>query len=256
MAHIEVTGSAGSWSASAAGREIGTLHAIVRPDQRCFVAFCDCREDAYRPLLAAAAAELRRDLYARLDDDDDAGLHRLAALGFAVHRHEHLYRLPTDPAHWGLAGEQPPTGVDLVSAADVDEDRLRELDDALRQDIPGSRGWRWDPAGFADETFGGRDFDPATYLVAVDRSTGNYVGLLRVWMNPDLPRLGCLAVLPAFRRTRVTRALVAAVARVLHDRGHREVVTDVAADNRAVHAMLAGRTAVRAGGVYELIRRR
>jgi len=250
-----VTGSADRWQARVGARTIGTLHAVTRPDRRCFVIFDDCRDDAYGPLLAAASAELDRDLYTTVDEDDRPALRRLTGLGFTIHRHEHNYRIVTDPARYGLTDVPLPSGVDLISAADADLDRLRELDDALRQDIPGTDGWRWDPEGFREQTLGGSDFDPALYVVAVDRGTGAYVGLLRVWMTRAGPRLGCLGVLPAFRRTRVTGALVAAVATTtLHDRGHREVVTVISADNRAANALLDRRAAVRSGGTYELVR--
>ena len=88
-----------------------------------------------------------------------------AEAGFAVHRRESYYRIPTDPAVTGLAGAVLPAGLDVLSAADADITRLRLLDDALRQDVPGSGGWRWDAGQFRAETFG-PFFDPATYLVA------------------------------------------------------------------------------------------
>jgi ribosomal protein S18 acetylase RimI-like enzyme len=250
---VLVTGSTERWRAVDGGLTVGTAHAVIRPDQRCFLVFGDCRDDAYGPLVAAAATELDRDLHTIVDESDEPLLSVLADLGFTVQRHEHHYRIATDPARYGLTRVAPPPGVDIISAADADLDRLRALDDTLRQDIPGSAGWRWDPDGFRDETLG-PDFDPATYLVAVDRRTGSYVGLVRVWMRPTSHRLGCLAVLPAFRRTRITPALVAPVAHTLHDRGVHEVVTEISADNRAANALLARRSATRTGGSYELIR--
>lgn len=252
---MRVTGWADRWEARVGADTIGTMSAVGRPDERCVLMFEDCREDAYGPLVAQAATELDRDLYTGVDDRDEAGRRRLAESGFVVDRHEHHYRIPTDPARHGLTDVAPPDGVDLVSAAHADLDQLRTLDDALRQDIPGTDGWHWDPDGFRAETFSPA-FDPATYLVAVERGTGSYLGLVRVWMNPTGPRLGCLGVLPAFRRTRVTRALVGAVAAALHDRGHPEVATEISADNRAATALLTRRDAVRVGGRYEMVRRR
>jgi ribosomal protein S18 acetylase RimI-like enzyme len=256
MTGLVVTGSTDRWLALAAASTIGELRALTRPDGRCFLVFVDCRDDAYGPLVTEAAAELRRDLYTVVDENDEPGRQRLIDLGFAVHRHEHEFRLATDPSQYGLDHDvASPPGCLLASAAEADLDRLRTLDEALRQDIPGTDGWRWTPEGFREQTFGGDDFDPATYLVAVESRTGAYVGLIRVWMNVTGPRLGCLGVLPAFRRTRVTRALVAAAATVLHDRGHRYVVTEISADNRSALALLTGRGAIRTGGAYELVRR-
>lgn len=254
MTGLVITGSTDHWQAVAAASTIGELRALTRPDGRCFLVFVDCRDDAYGALVAVAAAELRRDLYAVVDEDDERARQRLTDLGFAVHRHEHVFRIATDPSRYGLNHATPPTGFSLISAAEVDLERLRALDEALRQDIPGTDGWRWTLDGFREQTFGS-DFDPATYLVAVEQRTGAYVGLIRVWMNPTGPRLGCLGVLPAFRRTRVTRILVGAAAKVLHDRGHPHVVTEISADNRPALALLTSRDAIRIGGTYELVRR-
>jgi hypothetical protein len=48
----------------------------------------------------------------------------------------------------------------LLSAADADLGRFRELDEILREDIPGSAGWRWTDDGFREETFS-FGFNPA-----------------------------------------------------------------------------------------------
>lgn len=225
------------------------LRARVRPDQRCAVQFRDCHPDTYAPLLAAAAAELDRDLFT---EADPPGLPRLAGLGFTVWRREHHYRIPTGPV---APAFQTPSDVDLTSAGQADLDRLRLLDDSLRQEIPGSDGWRWSPEEFREETFS-TGFDPATYLVAVERGTGGYVGLLRVWMRPAGPRLGCVGVLPAFRRTRVTAALLSAVFRVLVERGHPEVRTEIDATNRPANALAARAGAIHTADSYALVRPR
>jgi hypothetical protein len=46
-----------------------------------------------------------------------------------------------------------PEGVVIISAVDAFENQLRLLDDALRQDVPGAAGWKWDPGDFHEETF-------------------------------------------------------------------------------------------------------
>jgi hypothetical protein len=53
---------------------------------------------------------------------------------------------------------------------------------------------RWDRQGFRNQTYDAPDFDPATYLVAIEQATGCYAGLVRVWNRPSGPRLGLLAV--------------------------------------------------------------
>lgn len=256
MTDVQVTGSTDRWEARVGEESAGTLRAVVRPDDRCFLFFGDCGRPAFGPLLAAATTALDRDLYTVVDDSDEAGLRTLAELGFVVQQREVRYRIPTDPAQYGLGDAASAPGIDLISAADADIPRLQALDEALRQDIPGTDGWRWQSEDFHDETFADPAFDPATYLVAVDRSSGAYVGLLRIWMNPTGPRLGCLGVLPAYRRTRVTRALVARLAHVLHGRGEAEVVTEIATTNRAAQALVARREPSRIGSASQLVLRR
>ena len=110
------------------------------------------------------------------------------------------------------------TALVIISANDGFEDQLRLLDDALRQDLPGTEGWQWDPVDFNEETFGS-DFDPATYLVAVDVAERRVHRPGRVWNNPGRPRLGLIAVLPPYRRRGLATVLLARAFRVLHGRG-------------------------------------
>ena len=159
----------------------GQVNAWLRPDGRCFVYFDTWQSAAYQPLADAVARDLSRDLYVSLEDTEFDALDACAAAGFAEHRRESYFRIPTNLAASGLAGVTLSDELDLLSAADADIGRLRLLDDALRQDVPGADGWRWDPDEFRAETFG-RSFDPATYLVA-ERANGEYAGLVRVWMS-------------------------------------------------------------------------
>jgi ribosomal protein S18 acetylase RimI-like enzyme len=141
-----------------------------------------------------------------------------------------------------------------VSAADCDVDRLRELDDALRQDVPGATGWRNDPVRFADQTFADPEFDPATYLIAVAESTGGYAGLVRVWVRPEGSRLGLIGVLPAFRRRGLAVALLNRVFGVLSARGQAEVSCEVDETNTASNELFTSLGARRVGGAVELMR--
>jgi ribosomal protein S18 acetylase RimI-like enzyme len=127
----------------------------------------------------------------------------------------------------------------FLSAADADEARLMRLDDALRQDVPGTDGWRWpEAADFREATFRDGAYDPATYLVAVADTPGEYVGLARVWWKLTSPRLGMIAVLPAYRRRGIARALLAEVLAVVHERGQPEVFTEVDDRNVASRSLM------------------
>jgi ribosomal protein S18 acetylase RimI-like enzyme len=238
------------WLAVRQGEAAGEVRAWVRPDERCSVWFRECRDESYAPLVAAVAAAVDHDLYVELDESDTESLTRFVRLGFTVNRQEGHYLLPTDPAVNGLRAAD----VSLISAAEADEDRLRLLDDLLRQDIPGSDGWRWSPEGFHAETFSSQ-FDPETYLVAVGPS-GEYTGLVRVWIRPGTPRLGCIAVTREYRRVGLARALLARAFGVVHRRGQPAVSAEVDSANRASLTLMTSLGARRTGGAVELVKRR
>src|SRR5262249_1831275 len=152
------------------------------PDSRWRIGFEACREDAYGPLLDAVTAGTGgEDLYLNAGERDSENQARILGLGFVVNRREGYYRIPTAPAITGLVKTQPPPDVVFIAAIDTDEEDLRLLDQALREDVPGSEGWIWDPVDFREETFDAPDFDPATYVVAVDSDSARYIGLIRVW---------------------------------------------------------------------------
>jgi len=202
----------------------------------------------------AIAEHLRRDLYTEIDDADAEVRDRLVGLGFVISRREHIYTIPTDPTVTGLSNVAVPAGLEVVTADRVDEDLLRELDDELKQDVPGADGWRWDRQGFRKETYDAPDFDPATYLVAIERTSGRYAGLVRVWNRPGGPRLGLIGVGRRCRRRGLARSLLAQAFGVLHDRGKAEVVAEVDVTNTGSNRLLGGLGAWRIGGFIEMVR--
>src|SRR4051794_16011651 len=117
----------------------------IRPDGRCFV-FGEPDD----------ALPLGRRLYATADESDAAILRSLAGLGFTFHRRELVLRIPTCDASWAVATVDPPPGITFVRADAHDERQLRVLDDLLRQDVPGTDGWKWSPDGFHEETYESR----------------------------------------------------------------------------------------------------
>jgi hypothetical protein len=152
--------------------------AFLRPDDRWFVTVDpSSRSDSYKSLQAAVADNTASDLYAAVEETDLEALGIFTRLGFTVKRRESNYVVPTDPQVTGLNAALP-DGIVIISAIDADEDDMRLLDVVLRQDVPGTAGWRWDPADFHAETFDSQ-FDPATYLIAVNAASGDYVGLVR-----------------------------------------------------------------------------
>jgi RimJ/RimL family protein N-acetyltransferase len=213
----------------------------TRPDGRCFV-------------VGEPDDELPDGrVHATADEADDARLRRLGDLGFRLHRRELLLRIPTDPGSWNVAGVEPPPGIAFRRADQVDEPRLRLLDDVLRQDVPGTDGWRWQSDDFREETYESPAFDPSTYLVAVD-GDGHYVGIARIWMNAERPRLGFVGVRAEWRRNGVARALTARVLAALHERGVPDVRTEVDETNVASRALLTGFGGETVGASLELVR--
>jgi GNAT superfamily N-acetyltransferase len=244
-----------AWHALDGNTVAGEVRVWRRPDGRHRLFFDAWRLDAYRPLADAVAREIGQDLYTTLADAEFDALEACAKAGFTVYRRESNYMLPTDPARTGLtesAAPLPP-GIAVISAADADLERLRLLDDDLRQDVPGTDGWRWDPEGFRSETFG-RGFDPETYLIAVDQSSGQYTGLVRVRNTRGGPRLSMMASRAPYRRRGITRALLRQAFQVVHERGQRHAIAEADDENEASVTLLRSLGAARTGGSVELIR--
>ncbi|WP_052762575.1 GNAT family N-acetyltransferase [Jiangella alkaliphila] len=221
---------------------------MSRPDARTYLVLPG---DAGGPQLDAVLAEHDGDLYTEAGEDDGDRLALLTGRGFTVARREHVYAVPTAPPD----GSSWPDGFGVVSAADADLVRLAALDQDLRRSVPGVDAWRTDPEAFRRETFDDPQFDPSTYLIAVDGGSGGYAGLVRVWIRPSVPRLGLIGVRAAYRRRGLARALVARVLGIMHERGAAEVVCEVDETNDGSNALFAGFGARRIGGNIELVRR-
>lgn len=157
----------------------------------------------------------------------------LADAGFIAARREVKVEVDVDRALAAIGDPPLPPGVAAISAADADLERLRLLDDKLRDDIPGTAGWRSTPAEFAEETFDPPAFNPATYLVAVEERTGEYIGLVRVWMNRAGPRIGMFGVLRTHRRRGITLALLKRCLFAASELNHRMATSEYDETNEA-----------------------
>jgi RimJ/RimL family protein N-acetyltransferase len=244
------------WVAYDGDMEVGELSALVRPDGRCFAFLRPGQSPADELLLATAIEDTGHDLHAALDEFNYLEIEWHNKLGFEVTGQESHYKIGVAAAAASLRGAAVPAGLRLMPAAGADERRLRLLDDSLRQGMPGTDGWRWDPARFRAETLDSGFFDPALCLVAVDGASGEYAGLVRAWHHPRMSRLSLIGVQPGYRRRGLARAMLAAVLGVLQDRGAAEVVAEVADTNTASLALLDSLGARRTGGAVWLIRKR
>lgn len=222
------------WEATDGGSEPTVARVILRPDgRRQLVAEHDPHAGVLQALLSRVRTDVPGELVHEVDENDTEAMAVLRAAGFHVARTELTVMIALDGDRLRrLARVTDGAGIDLIGAADADLFRLRALDEAIREDIPGSEGWVWTPEGFAWETFSS-DFDPATYRIAVEPSSGEYLGLLRVWMKSDGPAFGCLGVRRDRRGTRVAAVLVTDVFSTLLHRGFGSVRAGVDETNRA-----------------------
>ena len=208
---------------------------IVRPDRRRFLA-------------GVPGGQLPSgELFAWADERDAEKRRALEDLGFVHERRELEVVLPTD-----VPRVDAPPGIVAVRADAVDEERLRLLDDELRGDVPGTDGWRWTAEGFREETYSSPYFDPAVYLVAT--AGGEHVGICRVWLRPEQPKLGFIGVRRSLRQQGIARWLIGEVFAVLHARGVHEVGADVDETNVASRGLLEGLGARVVGASLELRR--
>jgi ribosomal protein S18 acetylase RimI-like enzyme len=244
------------WVAYDGDMESGELSALVRPDGRCFAFLRPGQSPADELLLTTAIEDTGHDLHASLDEFNYLEIEWHNKLGFEVTGQESHYKIPVSEATVRLRSAAVPAGLELISAAGADEERVRLLEDALRQGMPGMDGWRWDPARFRAETTDSGFFDPALCLVAVDQASGEYAGLVRVRHHRRMSRLGLIGVRPGYRRRGLARVLLGAVLGVLQDRGAPEVVAEVADINTASLALLDSLGARRTGGAVWLVRKR
>jgi ribosomal protein S18 acetylase RimI-like enzyme len=223
---------------------VGILHPWRAPDGKLRVYFGRTRSDAYRPLADAVDGVC----YAIVDEP--AGVEPLTGAGFRVSRRESRYEIPVAPIDAAV-----PAGLRIVSADQVAVEPLARLDADLRADVPGTAGWTVDVDFFRAQTYDSPYYDPSTYRVALDRNAP--VGLARVWRGPQpAPRLGLVAVLPAYRRRGLARALLAAAFGPLVERGERVVTAEVDTTNIASNALLTSLGGRVTGESVELFRDR
>jgi GNAT superfamily N-acetyltransferase len=181
-------------------------------------------------------------VFARSPEDDgdyaecrDDNAERWLAAGWTIQRREDEYVVPA----------VRPAQHEFLHLEDADLDRLRLLDDELRQDVPGTDGWRWAHDDFVAETYS----SPSVYLV-----TPEYEGICRVWLSEPTPRLGFVGVRRPVRGGGLGRALVTAALGETNALGFSEVTTEIDVENAASQALFRGFGARRIGGFAELVR--
>lgn len=195
------------WYVVEGGLATAAATARLRPDDRLFLVFRGNGVDAYGPLTEHVVGALGRSAFTTCEDAESDRLRSLFDGGFQIEMTNDRFVVPFDVVLRRLDRAWLPNGYAIRSVADVDEDRAFRLDNAVRNLVPGSEGWAGNRQWFAEE-LRSPEFDPTTYLVAIEESTDSYAGLLRIWRNADGPRLGLLAVLPEHRVRSLAAALL------------------------------------------------
>jgi ribosomal protein S18 acetylase RimI-like enzyme len=244
-----------TWNLNRGQETVATAHGLFRPDRRWFVSIDAWNDVDHDALLEAVLEDLPFDLHTIVSEADAETLQRWIRSGFDISRREIEFMVPVDPAVTGLRGTSLPDGLVAVPADAVDENLLRELDDELRKDLPGSEGWRNDPADFHESTFDDGHYDPATYLVAIDERAEAFAGLVRIWISRRHARLGLVTTARRYRRRGLARALLAAAFDGVRERGLIEVTAEADETNHASITLLESIGARRTGTSLELTRR-
>lgn len=210
------------------------VRALLRSDGKWLVKLPEDHPELWSRLIEQVRSELEAPLLINtLADLDAERIGILQAAGFLSARTEAIWRIPLT----SLPARQIHSAAHRLLPVDrCDLDRVVDLDNTIRADIPGTRAWRGTLADLS-KSLDDADFDPALYLVAVHARTGSYDGLIRIWNRRPQPRLGCVGVRVVWRRTRLAAALVSAAACVLRDRGVTGVVTETDVRNGGSHPM-------------------
>lgn len=243
------------WLATSGNAAVGAVRARLRPDDRAILSFVGRDLDSYVPLTETVAAAMQRTVHTFADAGDAKTLAALEQAGFETELVMEAFRIRFDHALAWTKRAWIPSGFSILSAATADEDRLFALDNTLRQDTPGTDGWRGNREWFHDELTESPPFHPAAYLVAADDRNGEYVGLIRIWRNDDGPRLGLIGVRRRNRNTVIAMALLNQALTAAAQWGHDTFTAETSLSNRVIHPRLVRLGAESTGRTIQLIRR-
>lgn len=225
----------------------------LRPDDRMFVAFQVEDVRAYRPLTETIGQALGRSVSTMCDDADREHLWALREAGFRIEMTDDRFVVPFASALTLVERAWVPSGYAIRSVSDVDEQRSFELDNQIRNLVPGTEGWIGDQAWFGEE-LRSPEFDPTAYLIAVEETTDSYVGLLRIWRNPSGPRLGLIGVLPKHRRVPIAAELLKQGLTAASTWGHDTFATETSPNNPHTYPRLVRMGMEKVGRFHQLTR--
>ncbi len=240
------------WVALDGDRVLGAATGWIRPDNKLFLNFGCPDEAAYAPLSKRIAEEMVRDLYVSLSGGDTKKHQNLTEARFHMDLVSEVFEVPFVSVMERLPRPFDVSEFRIVSADEIDPEFLLDIDNRLRNQVPGTDGWVGSLQWIVEELAESPPFDARTYLVGLtDR--GDPAGLIRIWRNPDGPRFGMVATLPEFRRSLlgpelIRRALVAA-----SSWGFATFRTETSINNRHIHQRLLSVGARSLGFVYQMV---
>jgi GNAT superfamily N-acetyltransferase len=242
----------GQWHALEDDLVVGRGHAVRRPDGRLFVSIDAWHAATFDHLAEVMLADLPAPLFTLVDEADVELTSSWQRAGFTIRRREWEFAVPTDPRVTGLETLLLPPGVRIVPAGEADEDLLRDLDRAIREEVEAGVGWHSMPAQVRPRPAGMTIVDPSRYTVAA--APDRYLGLVRLVTVTRQPRIGLIAVRAGEQRRGIARALLAHVLGTLHRRGTAAACAEVDETNQAALALFEGIAARRTGSSLELAR--
>ena len=241
------------WIAHDGGAIVASVRTFTRPDGRTFLMFEGGRLSAL-PTLAEAAVDVPGStLWAMVDDEDTERSSAFASAGFAIAYTFDRFDVRFDTALARLRRAWVPTGYAIHPVSEIDVDRAFALDNAIRSFVPGTEGWEGNREWFVDE-LASEEFAADAYLVAVHEPSEQPVGLIRIWRNPDGPRLGLIGVLPEHRRPSLAAALLNTALTPASGWGYPSFTTETSTANRDVHPGLTRIGADVTGRFHQLVR--
>lgn len=241
------------WFAQEGGRALGAVLTWLRPDDRLFLMFKVNDVRAYRPLVDAVDSALGRSYSTMLEAAETDRVAALQQCGFEVEMVAERFRITFSEVLGLLERAWVPTGYEIWSITDVDERKAFELDNAIRNLVPGTDGWYGDAAWFHDE-LNSPEFAADAYLIAIDQATGDHVGLLRIWRNPDGPRLGLIGVLPEHRSKPLAAALLKQGLHAASGWGYDSFLTETSPSNPHTFPRMKKLKSEQLGGFVQLTR--
>jgi ribosomal protein S18 acetylase RimI-like enzyme len=241
------------WHAVEDNQVVGRGDASRRPDGRIFLSIDSWHRAVFDQLADVMLADLPKPLYTVVDEADLDLTSSWQRAGFTTRRREWEYLVPTDPQVTGLDSVLPPEGVRIVPVGAAQENPLREMYNAIRDEVEATIGWDSMPAEVLARPDGTPLLDPLKYAVAAE--SDRYVGLVRVVPRRRHARIGLIAVRADLCRRGIARALLAHVLGSLHRSGIETASAEVDESNGAAMALFEGVSARRATSNLELVRR-